>query len=88
MIHVTLSGVNLSIDSERMSAQGPTPVSRSLVKIIRDACKEIAARSGTEPHDCSGGKTLGDSLACIQERQNKEIEFYLRTCAARLGRAS
>lgn len=73
------------------NAKMSTPVSRGLVKIIRDACRDIAAKSQQQGGDDSGrqtGKTLGDDLSYIQERQNKEIEFYLRTCSSRLSRAS
>ena len=47
------------------------PISRDLVKMIRDISKKDA-------------RGLADGLRAIEERQSKEIEFYLRACALRL----
>ena len=47
------------------------PISRDLVKMIRDIIKKDA-------------RGLADGLRAIEERQSKEIEFYLRACALRL----
>jgi hypothetical protein len=54
----------------------PVPISRELVRIIRDASllgKEEAP--------------LGEHLKSIEERQAQAIEFYLRSCSLRLGAA-
>lgn len=60
-----------------------TPVSRTLVKMIRDMSKPPGSDVGTHAQP----RSLQDNLHEIQERQNKEIEFYLRTCSTRLDRA-
>lgn len=59
-----------------------TPVSRTLVKMIRDMSKHVE----NDPKSQTVNSSLQESLHEIQERQNKEIEFYLRTCSTRLGR--
>jgi hypothetical protein len=51
----------------------PVPVSRELVRIIRQSSKLEGPNL-----------TLNDHLSAITERQAREIEFYLRTCALRL----
>ena len=47
------------------------PVSRDLVKMIRDISKKEV-------------QGVAEGLRAIEERQAKEIEFYLRACALRL----
>lgn len=47
------------------------PLSRDLVRMIREISKKDAL-------------TLGEGLRAIEERQAKEIEFYLQACALRL----
>ena len=53
------------------------PVSRDLVKIIRDSSKL--------PKDSTVG--LSDHLRAIDDRQSKGVEFYLRVCAMRLEKS-
>jgi hypothetical protein len=50
------------------------PLSRDLVRMIRELSK----------NDAQG---LGEGLRAIEERQAKEIEFYLQACALRLDSA-
>jgi hypothetical protein len=50
------------------------PVSRELVKIIRENSKL----------ETSEGVLLSDHMHAIGERQAKAVEFYLRGCALRL----
>lgn len=50
-----------------------TPISRDLVRIIREVSK-------------SENAPLCDNLRVIEERQAREVEFYLRACALRLER--
>lgn len=49
------------------------PMSRELVRIIREASRADQAGVGVSDH-----------LEMISARQAKEIEFYLRACALRL----
>ena len=58
-----------------MPVAGSIPVSRDLVKIIRETSR--MERSGT----------LNEHLGCIEKRQCQAIEMYLRACALRLGRS-
>ncbi len=51
----------------------PVPVSRELVRIIRENSKLEGP-----------GHTLNDHLTAVSARQAREIEFYLRACALRL----
>ena len=62
----------------RMSAQSRRgqPVSRDLVRIIRESSK-------CDPS--TGTHSLKDHLAVVENRQNQAVEFYLRACATRLG---
>ena len=55
-----------------------TPVSRGLARIIREVSKSDTCR---EP------RSLADDLRWIEERQAREVEFYLRTCSLRLESA-
>ena len=50
------------------------PLSRDLVRMIREISKK----------DALG---LGEGLRAIEERQAKEIEFFLQACALRLETA-
>jgi hypothetical protein len=50
------------------------PLSRDLVRMIREISKK----------DALG---LGEGLKAIEERQAKEIEFFLQACALRLETA-
>lgn len=50
------------------------PLSRDLVRMIREMSKK----------DALG---LGEGLRAIEERQAKEIEFFLQACALRLETA-
>lgn len=55
-----------------MSArQGSQPITGDLVRLIRETAK------------CDGS-SLQASIRHVEERQNKEVEFYLRACAVRL----
>ena len=53
--------------------QAQLPVSRELVRIIREGSRLEGA-----------GHTLTDHLSAIGARQAKGVEFYLRACALRL----
>ena len=57
-----------------MPVAGSVPVSRDLVKIIRETSR--MERSGT----------LNEHLECIERRQCQAVEMYLRACALRLGK--
>lgn len=52
-----------------------TPISRDLVRIIREVSRSDKA-------------SLCDNLRVIEERQAREVEFYLRACALRLDRGT
>jgi hypothetical protein len=54
-----------------------TPVSRSLIRIIRES-----SRLKNE------GASIGEHLAEVDSRQTKSVEFYLRACAMRLDQDS
>jgi hypothetical protein len=56
---------------------GGQPVSRDLARIIRESSKK----------QLEGGAdaSLDEHLQCIEARQTKAVEFYLRACAARLA---
>ena len=56
------------------SKQAARPLSRDLVRMIREMSKK----------DALG---LGEGLRAIEERQAKEIEFFLQACALRLETA-
>ena len=49
------------------------PVSRDLVRIIREINKKEA-------------RSVGEGLRMIEERQAKEVEFFLQACSLRLER--
>lgn len=51
--------------------QAPRTLSRDLVRMIREISKK----------DAQG---LGEGLRVIEERQAKEIEFFLHACALRI----
>lgn len=51
--------------------QASRPLSRDLVRMIRDISKNDA-------------RDLAEGLKAVEERQSKEIEFYLQACALRL----
>lgn len=55
----------------------PVPVSRELVRIIRETSKLEGP-----------GHSLNDHLSAVSARQAREIEFYLRACALRLGQSN
>jgi hypothetical protein len=55
----------------------PLPVSRDLVRIIRESSRLEG------PHQL----TLTEHLKAVDERQAKAVEFYLRACALRLDQA-
>jgi hypothetical protein len=56
-----------------MQGRKPMPMSRDLVRIIRESSR------------LEGGSTsLSEHLAAIDARQVKGLEFYLRACALRL----
>ena len=57
------------------SKRGSQPVSRDLVRIIRESSK------------AEGGATLVEHLQAVEARQTKAVEFYLRACALRLSQA-
>lgn len=50
------------------------PVSRDLVRIIRESSKL----------EGGGGASLSDHLRAIDARQVQAVEFYFRACALRL----
>jgi hypothetical protein len=54
---------------------GGQPVSRDLVRIIRESSK------------AEDGATLTEHLQAVEARQAKAVEFYLRACALRLSQA-
>ena len=56
-----------------MKKTRPTPVSRDLVRIVRESSRLEG-----------GGLTLDDHLRAVEARQAKSVEFYLRACALRL----
>jgi hypothetical protein len=56
-----------------MPPQPYLPVSRDLVRIIRENSK-IEGQN----------LTLNDHIKAVDERQVKAVEFYLRACALRL----
>ena len=49
------------------------PVSRDLVRIIREINKKEA-------------RSAGEGLRMIEERQAREVEFFLQACVLRLER--
>lgn len=51
------------------------PVSRDLVRIIRESSKTAGHHN----------VTLGEEMQMLEERQCKAVEFYIRACALRLG---
>lgn len=55
----------------RGKAPPSRPLSRDLVRMIREISKKDAL-------------SLGDGLRAIEERQAREIEFFLQACALRL----
>jgi hypothetical protein len=57
--------------------KGGLPVSRDLVRIIRESSKI------TDPSSVS----IHEHMQAVENRQGKAIEFYLRACALRLGQA-
>ena len=59
-----------------MPSKKVLPVSRDLVRIIRESSK------------LEGGVTLTDHLSAIDARQAKAVEFYLRACALRLAQST
>jgi len=58
-----------------MPAPSSIPVSRDLVKIIRESSR--LEKTGT----------LNEHLECIEKRQCQAVEMYLRACALRLGKS-
>lgn len=54
---------------------GGQPVSRDLVRIIRESSR------------AEEGATLTEHLQAVEARQAKAVEFYLRACALRLSQA-
>lgn len=58
---------------KNMKRQQPTPVSRELVRIIRESSRLEGANL-----------TLNDHLRAVDARQIKAVEFYLRACSLRL----
>jgi hypothetical protein len=50
-----------------------TPVSRDLVRIVRESSRLEG-----------GGLTLNDHLSAVNARQAQGLEFYLRACVLRL----
>ena len=55
------------------SSKRSHPVSRHLVRIIRECSKLETANAPLDAH-----------LAAVDVRQTKAVEFYLRACALRL----
>jgi hypothetical protein len=60
---------------ERMRARASLPVSRDLVRIVKES-----SRLEGGPH------SLNDHLHAVDARQAQSVEFYLRACALRLER--
>jgi len=56
-----------------MPSKKVLPVSRDLVRIIRESSRLI------------DNPTLTDHLSAIDARQAQEVEFYFRACALRLS---
>ena len=51
------------------------PITGDLVRLRRESAK-------------NEGSSLQASIRHVEERQNKEVEFYLRACVLRLERSS
>ena len=60
----------------RSGRKGGLPVSRDLVRIIRESSKMSGEQDSV---------SLSDHMQAVESRQCKAIEFYLRACAIRLG---
>ena len=56
-----------------MPSRPPMPVSRDLVRIVRESSRLEGANL-----------TLNDHMRAVEARQAKAVEFYLRACALRL----
>ena len=72
----------------------PRPVARELVHIIQKVCDEacaddpkICAEACADGQKAHRGGTCADSLRAIEERQSKEVEYFLRSCGVRLRHA-
>jgi hypothetical protein len=59
-----------------MKKARPTPVSRDLMRIVRESSRLGGADA-----------TLSDHVSAIETRQAKAVEFYLRACALRLDQS-
>jgi hypothetical protein len=58
-----------------MPPSSSLPVSRDLVRIIKESSKLDPA---------SANVSLNDHLKVVEDRQARAVEFYLRACALRL----
>jgi hypothetical protein len=56
-----------------MPSRPPMPVSRDLVRIVRESSRLEGANL-----------SLNDHVRAVEARQAKALEFYLRACALRL----
>ncbi len=70
---LVLDGPALSRRLNGMQSKKVLPVSRDLVRIIRESSR------------LEGNLTLTDHLSVIDARQAQEVEFYFRACALRLS---
>ena len=58
------------------SQRAPTPVSRELVRLIRETSKLDAPQA-----------TLSEHMRAVDAKQAQAIEFYIRACVLRLEQA-
>jgi hypothetical protein len=58
------------------SQRAPTPVSRELVRLIRESSKLESPQA-----------SLAEHIRVVDEKQAQAIEFYFRACALRLEQA-
>lgn len=75
-LYLHLGGLAGRVCGMQPSSKRGHPVSRHLVSIIRECSKLETA-----------GGSLDEHLRAVDSRQTKAIEFYLRACALRLGKA-
>ena len=59
-----------------ISQRAPTPVSRELVRLIRESSKLNSPQASLTEH-----------VRAVDEKQAQAIEFYFRACALRLEQA-
>jgi hypothetical protein len=62
-----------TLPQQRGMKRGGQPVSRGIVRIIRENSK------------LEGSQPLAEHLQAVEARQASAVEFYLRACAMRLS---